>query len=54
MSGSLSVEQIAHDLAIAYATYIANKSETHMDIEPFLFEYSQAFIAYLEIVNKNR
>lgn len=53
MSGSLDIEQIAHDLAVAYAGHIASFSEEPMNIEPFFLEYSQAFIALLEVVNKH-
>lgn len=52
MDNTLSKEQIAHDLAVAYVTYQANKSDSDIDLEPFVRDYVQAYAAILGIVER--
>ncbi len=52
MDNTLSKEQIAHDLAVAYVTYQANKSDSDIDLEPFVQDYVQAYAAILGIVER--
>lgn len=46
----LSVEQKAHDLAVAYATTSMSKSGEHFEIEDLYQEYDRAYDEFLRIV----
>jgi len=46
-------EQKAHDLAVAYITYVYAKSNEDIDIEAFFQEYEQAFDAFSNLINRN-
>lgn len=46
----LSVEQKAHDLAVAYATYSVSQYDKYSDIDEFYQEYERAYDELLKIV----
>ena len=46
----LSVEQKAHDLAVAYAATSISKSGEHFEIEDLYQEYDRAYDEFLRIV----
>ena len=46
----LSVEQKAHDLAVAYATYSVSQYDKYLDIDEFYQEYERAYDELLKIV----
>lgn len=53
MSKELSVEQKAHDLAIAYTTYVATVRDSIIDVEPFYQEYENSYEVFLRLVKHN-
>ena len=52
MNNTLTKEQIAHNLAVAYVAYRANKSNEILDLEPFVQDYAQVYSAILSIVER--
>ena len=50
MDKTLTVEQKAHDLAVAYASYLAITYETVPTTEDFYQDYENAFSTLLPIV----
>lgn len=53
MSKELTNEQKAHDLAIAYASYMAASRECKTDIEPFYQDYENNYAIFLNLVKQN-
>jgi hypothetical protein len=53
MSKELTNEQKAHDLAVAYATYMAASRECGSDVEPFYQDYENNYALFLNLVKQN-
>ena len=53
MEHEISVEQKAHDLAVAYATYLMSNSDKEYDLNEFYQEYENAYIALFPLVKRN-
>lgn len=51
MEHEISVEQKAHDLAIAYASYVISTSDDKFEAEGFYQEYENAYDNMLRLVN---
>lgn len=43
----LIIEQKAHDLAVAYAVYLANTRAEKTDVEPFYEDYTNSYQPFL-------
>lgn len=52
MSNTISNEQKAHDLAIAYAVYLANTREEQTDVEPFYQDYINSYDPFLNLLKR--
>lgn len=52
MDHKISIEQKAHDLAVAYATYSASACDSKTDIEGFYQEYENAYQVLLPLVKR--
>ena len=50
MEHEISVEQKAHDLAIAYASYVISTSDKKSEAEDFYQEYENAYKHMLKLV----
>ena len=50
MSNEISKEQKAHDLAVAYASFLATTYENAPTAEIFYQDYENAFLALLPVV----
>ena len=50
MINSYTAEQKAHDLAVAFATYLASTYETEPKLEEFYQDYENTFVSLLPIV----
>ena len=53
MDKEISNEQKAHDLAVAYASYLASSCDEQTDIDAFYQDYENAFQAFFPLVNRN-
>lgn len=54
MHDDLPKEQIAHDLAIAFAQYSLSKdSDKRYDVQEFYQEYTNAYAVFLPLVERN-
>ncbi len=49
---ALSIEQITHDLAVAYATYEISNMEETVDIEFFYQSYENCYSSLFPIVKR--
>lgn len=50
MEKKISTEQKAHDLAVAYATYVISTDGSKVDAEYFYQEYENAYTNMLRLV----
>ena len=50
MDREISIEQKAHDLAVAYATYTLSSSDRKFEAEDFYQEYENAYKHMLRLV----
>lgn len=50
MDKTLTAEQKAHDLAVAFATYLASTYEVQPKLEEFYQDYENAYTSLLPIV----
>lgn len=53
MPKELTNEQKAHDLAVAYAAYMAVLRDCGTDVEPFYQDYENNYAAFLNLVKQN-
>ena len=49
----LTIEQKAHDLAVAYAVYLANTRAEETDVEPFYEDYTNSYGPFLALLKRN-
>ena len=49
----ISIEQKAHDLAVAYAAYSISNCDNKVDIESFYQECENAYAVLLPLVKRN-
>ena len=50
---NISLEQKAHDLAVAYANYLASSRDEQTDLDAFYQDYENAYQAIQSLVKRN-
>lgn len=48
----LTNEQKAHDLAVAYATYVSTRRSEETDVEPFYEDYMNSYEHFLNLIKR--